>query len=435
MKRNLLLLLTILTTFAVRLPAESIYDSLKVDSTLTAKYSAKLDSLVMEYAAEVGASVEEISDNPLYFKLFMPLALYNEAISFHPDTSDVRPYDRLLPIYMKKSDEELSLSDNINRTLLRVYLEHPELIEMTENELMSVTGPVTLDESAGVRIVPEVGIVEIHDAQAPDLVINKPSFWKMPGSIMLKYTQTFFSENWYKGGESNHSLLVQLVQEANYAKFNFTWDNKLEAKLGYYTTEKDNETVFKTNQDLLRITSKVGYKAAKSWYYSAQIQAYTQFMDVYDDNSRLKSKFMAPGYGSISVGMDYKPSLKNKNVTLSAQLSPLAYDCRYVSEIELAPKFGIEEGKKFMHSVGSRIEVNWKWTFFKNLKWTGKAQFFTSYHTVQSNLENTLDLVLNKYFSVQLFIHWRYDDSVDPVVYYRHHQFKEFLTLNFTYNW
>lgn len=435
MKRKLLLLLTILPYFAMQVSAANVTDSLRVDSAITAKYSAKLDSLAMEYAAEIGASVEEISDNPLYFKLFMPLALYNEAVSFHPDTFDVALKDSLLPVNMRKWDDELSLSDNINRTLMRVYLEHPDLVEITEDELMSVTGPVTLDESAGVRISHDVGIIEIHDAKAPELVVNKPSFWKLPGSIMFKYTQTFFSDNWYKGGESNHSLLVQLTQEANYAKFNVTWDNKLEAKLGYFTTEKNDETVFKTNQDLLRITSKFGYRAAKSWYYSAQIQAYTQFMDVYDDNSKLKSKFMAPGYGSVSIGMDYKPTLKNKNVTLSAQLSPIAYDMKYVSEIELAPKFGIDEGKKVKHSIGSRIEVNWKWTFFKNLKWTGKAQFFTSYHNVQSNLENTFDLALNKYFSVQLFVHWRYDDSVDPVVYYRHHQFKEFLTLNFTYNW
>ena len=128
-------------------------------------------------------------------------------------------------------------------------------------------------------------------------------------------------------------MLAQVTLEANYAKKQATLDNKLEMKLGYYTTEVDGNTKMKTNEDLLRMTTKFGLKAWQSWYYSAQIQGYTQFMAVYDNKvpTKLKSKFFAPAYGNISIGMDYKPKFKNNNITLSAQLSPLSYNCRYVS--------------------------------------------------------------------------------------------------------
>mgnify|MGYP003291880629 CR=1 FL=1 len=410
----------------------SVSDSVRLDSALVAKYNAKLDSLAMLYADEVGAPIEEISDNPLYFKLFMPLALYNEAISFSPE-NDTAAADSLLAL---GDDGNETLAKQINRTLAKVYLEHPELVGVTQEELISTASPVAIENTKGEGIVYNAPEVPLIDVGEPEMVVNKPRFWKFPGTSALKYTQSSYSGNWYKGGVNNHSLLAQLNQEANYAKNNVTLDNKLEAKLGYYTTEENDETIFKTNEDLLRITSKFGLKAAKSWYYSAQVQAYTQFMNVYaGDNVTLKSKFMAPAYGSVSVGMDFKPTLKNKNIKLSAQLSPVAYNCRYVSMKELAPQFGIDADHYFKSSIGSRIEVNWTWAFWGKLKWTGKAQFFTSYSNVEANWENTLDYAFNKYFSAQFFVHWRFDDSVNRDPKFDYNQLKEFLTLNFTYNW
>lgn len=383
------------------------------------------------------AHVEEISDNPLYFRLFVPLTIYNEAMLGLSEERDTMPAV-LLPVSPTEYDRDRSLSEQINETLARVYLEHPELVQLTESELKSVSGPVkeaAQNASTAGIAAPTISTANIKNPNAPELVVKKPSFWKYPGTNTIKYTQSSYSDNWYKGGENNHSLLVQLVQEANYARNSMTLDNKLEAKLGYYTTEKNDKTEFKTNEDLFRITSKLGFKAFKYWSYSAQVQAYTQFMDVYEDSGKLKSKFFAPAYCNISVGMDYKPKFKNKDLTLSLQLSPLSYNCRYVSEVELAKRYGIDEGKNFKYSVGSRLEANWKIKFLKDFQWQGKASYYTSYEYVEANWENTLNYSINKYFAIQFFLHWRFDDSVKPDPDLKYHQFKEFLTLNFTYSW
>lgn len=413
----------------------TVNDSLAVDSALVARYSEKLDSLSRSYAAETGVPIEEISDNPLYFKLFMPLALYDEVFREMPEQE--QQTEDLLPLDSAKWKDDSQLAGRINRTLAKVYLENPELVEMTQAELMSVTGAVAIADDAKEGISQATAeTVEIHEAQEPELVKNKPHFWKFPGSSSFKYTQSSYSDNWYKGGENNHTLLIQLNQEANYAKNNFTLDNKLEAKLGFYTSKADDKTLVKSNEDLLRLTSKIGYKAAKSWYYSAQVQGYTQFLNVYEkDNVTLKSEFFGPAYGSVSIGMDYKPKFKKSNVTLSAQLSPVAYNCRYVKRMELATKYGIDENKNFKSSIGSRVEVNLKWNLFKNFTWTSKAQFFTSYSNVEANFENTFNYTINKYFSIQFFLHWRYDDSVKRNEELGYNQLKEFLTLNFNFNW
>lgn len=448
MKKTLVVLLALASANVIESYGQVKADNLSSDSAaqvasfdsvaVAERYKARFDSLSLAFAKELGVSLDEVEDNPLYFRLFMPLTLYNEAISGTgmEDTDSLG----LLPIKETAYQRDRSVSEQINQTLAEVYLNHPELIKTIQNDLDSIKGPVNdaIKNSPveKIQLVNDLG--PIKDAVAPEMVAEKPCFWKYPGSSAVKYTQSRYSDNWYKGGENNYSILVQLNQEANYARNSLTFDNKLEAKLGYYTTEKDGTTQFKTNEDLLRLTNKLGFKAFKYWYYTVQLQSYTQFMDVKNNDGSLKSQFFAPAYSNLSIGMDWKPKFKKKDCSLSLQLSPLSYNCRYVNDVSLATNFGIDEGENFKYSIGSRMEANWKLPILKMLKWTGKLQYYTSYKNVEANWENTLDMSINKYFAIQFFMHWRFDDSVnlskkDPDLGY--HQFKEFLTLNFTYTW
>ncbi|MBO7415403.1 MAG: DUF3078 domain-containing protein [Bacteroidaceae bacterium] len=449
MKKSFFLSLLVMSALAVSVRAQ---ESSAVGETLPATDSltVRQDSILAAYNAPV--SISDISDNPFYFRLFMPLTLYGSVIDDAVDLPGEfvfgeeetgRDDSDLLPIE-DFSGKENELESEINNVLMNIYLERPDMVRMTEQELRTITGSVNIDTEGLAN-----GLIQqttnqgqkLSDKYEPEPVNIKPKYWKKFGKFSGKYTQSQYSENWYKGGESNHSVLAQVTLEANYAKNQATLDNKLEMKLGYYTTEVDGETKMKTNEDLLRFTSKYGLKAWQSWYYSAQVQGYTQFMAVYDKKvpTKLKSKFFAPAYGNISIGMDYKPKFKNNNITLSAQISPLSYNCRYVSVDSIVTSFGIKEGENFLKTIGSRVESNFKWKY-KDFTWTAKAMYFTNYESVESNLENTIDYQLNKYFSLQFFCHWRFDDSVkrktnkngDLMGY---HQYKEFLTLNFNYSW
>lgn len=437
---SLIVMSLVITAQTVTKMDSIVVDSMKMSSE---EVLAWFDSLAVEYADEFEIQDEDLSDNPLYFRLFMPLVLYNSAINeaIVPEPIENKVEDsELLPVEKVDSVDD-ALIRHINGALVRMYMEHPELVQITEDELMSVKTPVVITEKAAVGIQKEVvPTVEVEaKAEAPELVTSKPNYWKVFGNFQGKYTQSYFSDNWYKGGDNNHSVLGQVTVQANYAKKHTTLDNKLEMKLGYVTTEemKDGEKVksLKTNQDQLRITSKYGLRAIENWYYSAQLQGNTQFMPVRDNNDNLKSKFFAPVYGSLSIGMDYKPKFKNKDLTLSVQLSPLSYDCRYVSEVDLATRYGIEKGKQFKYTIGSRVDANLTWKFLKDFKLTTKANYFTGFEHVEANIENTLDYQLSKYFSIQCFLHWRFDDSVKRDADLGYSQLKEFLTLNFNYSW
>ena len=439
------LLILSITTIAqeVSNPFKSAYPDTLVTSE---KFKAHLDSLTSFF--EHGSDVinEDISDNPLYFRLFMPIVMYGSAISeaITPERKGQNRQDDLLPLEPIGDVSERTLARMIDETLAKVYLEHPELVRMTEEELMDVqtVTPISEDMVTGIQLDVKAGERRPTIENSPDMAAPRQRYWKVFGNFQGKYTQSYYSDNWYKGGESNHSILGQINTEANYARKNTTFDNKLELKLGFYTTEIDNKTTLRTNEDLIRFTSKYGLKAFENWYYSSQFQGYTQFMPVYDTKvtTKLKSKFFAPVYGNLSIGMDYKPKFKKKNITLSVLLSPLSYNCRYVSVDSIATNFGIDAGKNFKYTLGSRFDGNIKWTFLEDFTWTSKAQFYTSYEGVEANWENTIDYRLTKYLSLQFFCHWRFDDTVKRKLdkdgnLMGYSQFKEFLTLNFNYAW
>lgn len=442
----------VLLTLPVIAVAQEVRDSVRgilPDSIMISdKLRAHLDSLPDPFLKEPEITFHDISDNPLYYKLFMPLVLYGSAVSeaISPERDDMLDQDNLLPLASLETGNDHTLSRMIDEALVRIYLEHPELVKMTEAELMDVTGiiPISDDMVSGVRFKDtRAGGYQISDDKSPERIRSKLRYWKTFGNFQGKYTQSYYSDNWYKGGESNHSILGQINLEADYAKNHTTFDNKLELKLGYYNTSQVNgKNTFRTNEDLIRFTSKYGLKAFDNWYYSAQFQGYTQFAPVWDTKvtTKLKSKFMAPAYGNLSVGMDFKPKFKKKGITLSVLLSPLSYNCKYSSVDSIATTFGIYAGKKFKSSFGSRFETNLKWTFLEDFTWTNKTQFYTTYESTEINFENTIDYRLSKYLSLQFFCHYRFDDSVQRKKdkdgnLMGYGQFKEFLTLNFNYAW
>ncbi len=53
------------------------------------------------------------------------------------------------------------------------------------------------------------------------------------GDYYLQFLQNYVSDNWYKGGESNYSMLGSVTMQANYNnKQKVKWENKLEMRLG-----------------------------------------------------------------------------------------------------------------------------------------------------------------------------------------------------------
>ena len=353
--------------------------------------------------------------------------------------------------YENVAHEALSLDEktsDVNATLLNFYLKRPDLVATSESQLREQYDTPEITEPEQVVVTtptPEITAPEEPEAPQVDVEVKKPNFWTYKGDGFLQFLQNYVSGNWYKGGESNYSMLSALTLEANYDnKSKWKWDNKLELKLGFQTSPSDTVNKFKTNEDLIRLTSKVGLQASKRWYYTLQFIGYTQFTRGLKANDRRTySDFMSPFNLNLSLGMEYKMEWFNKRLTGTINISPLALNYRYVdrtifinndgSEIWFPTRHGIDPDKHHLLDFGSQFVIDYTWKLAENITWKSRMYGFTSYKRVEYEWENTFSFQFNKYISSKLFLHPRFDDNRARDDKHGYWMFKEFFSIGFNY--
>lgn len=420
-------------------------------------YYAYMDSLEQTRNSYFGSSnlpgmnlapEKYIELSPLYYKLFIPLTYYyapiRQAFRSHWRPQQLKPIsypvDTLFPVDYASFDKIKRADRKVNRVLLDAYLVFPGKVAATEERISKRR---TFKKEVVKDLPPKVNVVELFQPELQDTRvkkadyhIHKPNFWVTKGNGSLQFTQNYISENWHKGGESTNSLLSQLQLEANYDdKQRLELDNKLEVKLGFVTAPSDTVHNYKPNQDLIRLTSKLGVKAIEKWYYTLSAEFNTQFFSNYKTNTNDKqSAFLSPANLIVSLGMDYKQNKKKYN--LSVFLSPLTYSFRYVGSDEVNPTaFGLKEGEKTLNVFGSQLQSNLKWTIISSIVWESRFSYFTNYEKVEAEWENTINFVLNRYLSTKLFVHARYDDGVKRKNDNSYFQLKELLSFGINYTW
>ena len=413
------------------------------DTAIVNKYNRLLDKMVLDY--EVAVKEIDGSDstlfNPYFFRLFAPLTLYKTPVSnaMQANTKPAIDAEDSVRLASMSSGRDLRLLNEMDRILMYAYLATPTRVQMTEDVLLasqsvseeamkSTVNHVKLDVPVNVNISQTAGE---KASLTTDMVVQKPNFWKTKGTFSTQMTESFFSPNWYQGGNNNINLLSTMTMEANYNNQKKTqWDNKLEARIGFY---KNQDAPIQSNQDLLRLTSKLNLKAIRNWNYTIEAQGNTQMMQHFNGDNSLKSRFLAPMDASLTVGMDYKKNFKKGSISIFP--GPLSYKMSYVAVPELATRYGIEEGKQSRHDVGSKLEVNFNYKLAKNITYKTRFYYYTPYDYVQLDWENTFSFQVNKYISTTLFFHTRFDDHVARNENWGFFQFKEYLTFGLNYSW
>ena len=362
-----------------------------------------------------------------YYRLFAPLTFYHDVA------------DKTLAMNSESAGKD-AVSDEVDAALLNVYLNRPDLVSTTESDLQetgSIMENVDKPLDNQVEFVDEVDFPVLDEPEdIPDtLVVQIPKFWTYKGDGFLQFMQNYVSGNWYKGGESNYSMVGALTLEANYDNKNkWKWDNKLEMKLGFLHSRTDSLHRFKSNEDLIRLTSKLGLEAAKNWYYTLQLQAYTQFTKGYKANDpMIYSDFFSPFNANLGLGMDYKVESKNKKLTGTINFSPISVNYRYVGRLELGPIYGLEEGKHSIWEFGPNMTADLEWKFNDVVTWKTRFYAFTSFKRAEIEWENTFELRVSKYITANLFLFPRFDDASLYDSDLGYWQFKEYSSLGLAY--
>lgn len=442
-----------------------------IDS-LSAVYEQSLEQLSQsrqEVVDNLSTQAEAVTLNPYYFRLLVPGTYYEnsmrQVLGLDWSPASVAGSLSLSGNNSSTGDGSLDAHAASNQALAQLYVMQPGLVLRTEAALKETpalrketTQPV---DAIIVSKLSEKAVAADIDADMLDtvaLVVKKPNFWKFSGSSSLQFTQSYFSENWYQGGENNYAGIGMLTLDANFDnKQKVQWDNRLEAQIGFQTTNTDDYHKFRVTSNLLRLTSKLGYKAIKNWYYTAQLTTNTQLAPYYEKNRQTwKARFGTPWYLTLSVGMDYKYKSKNGKFDLSVYLSPLAYYMTYVERLGAIVEgkdyreryygdmYGITKANKGIycshsfHKFGPNFTVNSKITVMKNVYWTSRLYFFSNFHSTLVEWENKLDFTINKYLTANFYAYPRFDDSSQRYKNDKKHggnylMFKEWLSLGLSY--
>lgn len=272
-------------------------------------------------------------------------------------------------------------------------------------------------------------------------VQEKQSFWKSFSVANVQFTQNYISDNWHQGGESNITLLSTFNWKFEYrdAK-NIQFDNEVDWRAGFFSTPSDTMRIFKVSDDQFRLNSKFGYKAFSKWYYTASFEFKTKLFNSYKSNSKeMLSSILTPAEMYFSLGMDFKTKFDSPNIqNLSVFIAPVTYSLKLAARDKKVDvtRFGIEKGKKTLNQIGSMVKANISYPIIKNILWESRFYYFTTYSNIESEWENSTTFILNRYFSTRLFFIVRYDDhrklKDENDTFF---QWKEFLSLGFTYRW
>ena len=243
--------------------------------------------------------------------------------------------------------------------------------------------------------------------------LNADTLWKFSGSTSLNLSQLSLS-NWAAGGDNSLSGNALINLGANYATDKTSWENKL--VLGFGLIKQGDDPTRKSD-DQIDFASKLGLKVSEKWFSTILLGFTTQFAEGYDnpgDEDRVKiSNFMAPGYLSLSLGMDYKPS-----DAFSLFLSPVSSKFTFVLDDDLsaAGSFGLDPGKKARGEFGAYVKMAYKKEILKNVTLDTKIDLFSNYLNKPQYVDVNWDLLLtfkvNDYLAASLLTKLIYDYDI-----------------------
>ncbi|MFC2125334.1 DUF3078 domain-containing protein, partial [Bacteroidota bacterium] len=196
------------------------------------------------------------------------------------------------------------------------------------------------------------------------------------------------------------------------------------------------------NDDRIELISKYGRKAGEKWYYAVDLTFRSQYYKGYktpEDSVKI-SDFLSPGYITLSLGMDYKPT-----GNFSVMLSPLTSKFTIVIDDDLSSlgAYGVAVGENIRSELGGYIKLIYKKEdVVKNVDFATNVDLFSNYvenpEKIDVNWELFLDMKVNDLLSASIKTHLIYDYDIkfineDTGVEEDQIQFKEAFGFGITY--
>lgn len=425
--------------------AQSLFDELIVEGETVALPSDSQGGLVvlpgMTLPTDTTLNVSDRMYNEIFY---LPMVFDHYDMFLSEKAGD--PLNESFP-------EEGEPSSFFNRLVKRNYRQRyfmqqvmSEMPEIVHYNMATMPRPpkkfvMHLDPSTAKLTVEEFKAAPIDSMKqvVPEIEPTRIN-WLHSFDGSLHFSQAYISANWYQGGNSNLNMIVGALYNVKLnPKFNpnVIFETTVSYKLGLNNALEDSIHKYNISEDLFQVNSKFGLKAARRWYYSITAQFKTQLLNSYKVNTNeMIAAFLSPAELNVGVGLTYSYENPRKTVQFSASIAPLSYNLKTCTNPNLNPEaFGIDAGKTSKSEYGSSLELTFKWRLTYNIQYSSRLFAFTDYHYLQGDWENTIDFSINRFMSARIFAHLRYDSQA-PVVAdtsWRHWQFKEILSIGFSY--
>lgn len=147
--------------------------------------------------------------------------------------------------------------------------------------------------------------------------------WKFDGTLGLNAAATGLV-NWAAGGKNNVNGVAYVKLHLLYHKNNIAWETNFDTDFGL-TWIDQKEDAFQKSSDNIKLATKFGWEFKENWYltvlgsFQSQYALGRNYQEGYND---IISKWLAPSFTDISVGIDWKKSYKGAD--FSVYLSPIA---------------------------------------------------------------------------------------------------------------
>ncbi|MBE6325155.1 MAG: DUF3078 domain-containing protein [Bacteroidales bacterium] len=257
--------------------------------------------------------------------------------------------------------------------------------------------------------------------------------WKFDGVLGLNAAATGLV-NWTAGGKNNVNGLAYAKLHLLYHKDAIAWETNFDTDFGMTWIDQD-EDAFQKSSDNIKLATKFGWEFKQNWYLTALASFQSQYANGREyvaGYNPVISKWLAPSYTDISLGVDWKTSVSGCD--FSVYLSPVAgrittayvgdaWNEKYSKEFDdnmgtqgynlrenLQEKYGTYKydklGEKIYHNVRSELGLSLKGAIaykYENLTLGTTLQLFTPYQGKGFNLKEAYEaanpgLTYNDYF-------------------------------------
>jgi len=271
----------------------------------------------------------------------------------------------------------------------------------------------------------------------PTLKASEPNkdttYWKSKYESAISFSQTGM-HNWTKGGEGSYASNIIINVYKDYSRKNVSWNNYL--GVSYGLSKLHSVKRLRKTDDKINFLTKGGLYAWKHWDYTGLFEFKSQFREgfAYPNDSVHISKFLAPAYFQLSVGMNYKPA-----GYFSVFISPVGARLTVVADTSLTHRkggaYGISGDNFTLWQVGGSINAIFKKDILKNINLMSKLDVFSNYRDNPEKIivgwENNILMKVNKYISVNLSTMLIYDDKA--IVKKNSEKFKDIVQFRETF--